>query len=435
MARGVISAVICLALLELGFAQFAKRPTKSKGPRALAVMELAANGKAHLIPVTIMIDGRFYDASAYKADPVPMALDGGTVYEALKTGVPQGLFIVGGAMSDDKKGWVADGKWRSTAQIEADKAKAKAEADKKAQKAPPPEQQIGAPPRLRRGPEPVPETAPEKSPKASSAPPAPAPAPGPASPSDAAEDPNRPVLRRVAPSETSQEQTKGGGGSAVITKRPTQAGIAVESLSGPIELIPAISDASGPEARPYSFEMKPDAERGFLKKMLAMAGEEVKARAAKRSAESGGSAAKEPDLKGQKPRGPKSRASYTTGRPTPAPQFQDVQMHVYDLSNSNEPVLVLTAKATWPSAPEVLYMIALVSREDIYGDLHKVFAQTTDNQHLDALAKYDLIDAVDADGDGGGELLFRMTSEAGSAFGIYRVIGDKLWPLFEGKPR
>jgi hypothetical protein len=50
------------------------------------------------------------------------------------------------------------------------------------------------------------------------------------------------------------------------------------------------------------------------------------------------------------------------------------------------------------------------------------------------LPKYEFIDAVDADGDARGELLFRLTSDAGTAYNIYAVIGDRLWPLFEGRP-
>jgi hypothetical protein len=46
----------------------------------------------------------------------------------------------------------------------------------------------------------------------------------------------------------------------------------------------------------------------------------------------------------------------------------------------------------------------------------------------------ELIDAVDADGDGRGELLFREVGDAGSAFVVYRVIGDRLYPLFQGNP-
>ena len=56
------------------------------------------NGKARLVPVTILFDGEYYDASAYKAAPVPMALESGTVYEGFRTGVSQGLFTVTGAL-------------------------------------------------------------------------------------------------------------------------------------------------------------------------------------------------------------------------------------------------------------------------------------------------------------------------------------------------
>ena len=103
--RKAVSAVICgltLAACVPVFAQYSKKRQISKGPRAVGVLQLAANGKAHLVPVTIMIDGKFYDAGAYKADPVPMALQPETVYEALKSGVSQGLFTVSGAMSAER---------------------------------------------------------------------------------------------------------------------------------------------------------------------------------------------------------------------------------------------------------------------------------------------------------------------------------------------
>ena len=77
-------------------------------------------------------------------------------------------------------------------------------------------------------------------------------------------------------------------------------------------------------------------------------------------------------------------------------------------------------------------MITLVVREDVNGNLHKALANVTDAQHLDVIPRLDLIDAVDVDGDGRAELLFREVSDTSSAFVIYRVIGDQLYPLFQG---
>ncbi len=76
-------------------------------------MQFSGSSKGTLIPVAILIDGKFYDASAYKADPVPMALESGTVYEAEQTGDPDGLFVVNGALHSQSAGsahpWVGTG--------------------------------------------------------------------------------------------------------------------------------------------------------------------------------------------------------------------------------------------------------------------------------------------------------------------------------------
>ena len=419
-ARFTVVAAL-LMMLGLGFGQLAKRRPADKGPRALGLLEVASNGKAHLLPVAIMIDGRFYDASAYKADPIPMAIQSDIVYEAVKTGVSQGIFTTAGAFHNSTQGWVADGKWRTQAQIEADKAKAKAEAEKRNQKAPV-DQDIGGPPKLKRAPEssppnskgPAPSSTPASSPPASSTsagttasssdsgPKLTKRAPDQQPAASSIDDANRPTLRRQAPGETAHEQTKAGGEA--------------EPLKGPLEFIPAISDPDGPDPRPYAYQMKPDEEQSLMKKMQVMAADEVRARAAHLTQE-----------------GVATKTAAKKSKAAPAPEFHDAQLRVFDLSNTNEPVLVLTAQAKLP-ATDLDFMIALVARQDIYGDLHKVFAQTTDDKHLDAVPRYDFIDAADANGDGVGELLFKESWDSGSAYAIYSVIGDQLWPLFEGKP-
>ena len=79
----------------------------------MGLLQLAPSGKAHLIPITILYDGEFYDASAYKAAPVPMALESGTVYEAVRAGVSQGLFTVSSALRGNNT-WTGEGTWKST---------------------------------------------------------------------------------------------------------------------------------------------------------------------------------------------------------------------------------------------------------------------------------------------------------------------------------
>ncbi len=208
-------------------------------------------------------------------------------------------------------------------------------------------------------------------------------------------------------------------GKDVAPKSSTPAVVA--SAPSAAQLIPAISDAAGPDPRPYAYSLKPEEELKLRKKILALAAEEVQAWAA------------QPESAGSKP-----AARTASKAKAPQPAFEDIQLHAFDLSNSNEPIVVMTATARMPVRPnttsDLQYVITLVARDDMYGELHKVFASVTDNHHFDVLSRLELIDAVDADGDGRGELLFRQVSDGGSAFVLYRVIGDRLWPLFQGTP-
>lgn len=421
--RAVIFAGLALVLAQIGAAQLARKPTASKGPRALALVELAPNGKARLIPITILYDGQFYDASAYKASPVPMALESGTVYEGERTGVSQGFFTVAGALQL-KKTWIGEGTWRAAGEAPAKKTIVSAKAV---------EDDIDAPPKLRRSPEkPAGPELPAPQPTVPEAPPAPSastataapPASAAAAPSPAPEeDRDRPVLRRGQQTHLPEPSTKASQsqakGAPQGLKQPAKA------TSSPSQVFPAISDAGGPDPMPFTYDLKPEEEQQFRAKMLALAAAEVLARVKQLASEA------------ISPVPPSPRGSKAT-KPV-QPSFDDVQFRIFDLASNNEPVLVLTAKARMPQRPnatgtELQYLVTLVARNDIYAELHKVLTNVTDTQHLDVIPRMELIDAVDADGDGRGDLLFRQTSDAGSAFVIDRVVGDRVYTLFEGTP-
>jgi hypothetical protein len=226
--------------------------------------------------------------------------------------------------------------------------------------------------------------------------------------------------------------------SAGTTGGAANAGQAGANTPSPdVQFIPAISDADGPEPHPYKYEMSPAEEEGFRAKMLAMASAEVRKQAK----------AFEPKPLSSptaSPRAGQHRLPAKKPVKPPQPTFDDVQLRVFDVSASNEPVIVLTATAHPPQSatdeakdePKIAdYYITLVTRSDIYGELRKLLSVVTDSEHLDVSPRMQLIDAVDADGDSRGELLFRQISDAGTAYAIYRVLPDRLWPLYEGTPQ
>ncbi|HXR15279.1 MAG TPA: hypothetical protein VN777_03620 [Terriglobales bacterium] len=472
MTRGrVIFSVLALGfLLQIAllptFGQVGGSAKKNKAPRALGLLELAPNGKARLIPITILIDGKYYDASAYKADPVPMALWSTTVYEAVHTGVSLGLFTVTGALQRKDEngpiGWVAEGTWQTADSIKAKAAKKKPtvtsvprgmnedegppvlrRAGSEKPKPPEPPPAPATPPQA----QPAPTASPSPSPAATSAAvPASAAATASANPSpqeqaqdQPPEDKDRPALKRgKAGAESAEEAQKKAAASAKAsahTAIPASGAMTPGTQSGTsaanqVQLIPAISDSNGPDPLPYTYNLKPEEEQQFRKKMLAMAADEIRTRASQQA--SAGAAAEQP-VHAPSPR------SKATAKPV-QPVFEDVQLQVFDLADINEPELILTAKARMPQSsrekasatPNPQYLITLVVREDVNGVLHKALANVTDAQHMDVIPRLDLIDAVDVDGDGRAELLFREVSDTGSAFVIYRVIGDRLYPLFQG---
>jgi hypothetical protein len=493
---------------------------KDEGPRALALLKLSADGKTSLVPIMILIDGKFWDAAAYKADPVPMALDSGTVYEAERTGESIGLFTVASALHSKSpnvlSSWIGTGDWRpagketSTGEhpaeavpvgIDTSDAPPRLTKDPSRLSLPkettpastgqaPPQSSGGSasgdePPRLKKpsapaspssdsgngstgsgsstsGTAPAGSSAPApgssptgsaSSPQAGSAPssapgtksseakPAdaksadlkPADTPKPPASDSGATDANRPRLRRGKPTQALPEEVPGyGKPGAEPTAAAAKAAQATAS-EGQFELIPAISDAGGPKVRPFAFQwLNKDEESDRRKQMEALARDQVRAyleAQAKGKIAAVSSPAQKPAQKNAR-RAPAAKS--------PAPVLENVKLNTYDLWGNNDPIMVMSAEAHLPPAAgqtstdaDMRYSITLVAYPDLYNNLHKIYSGVTDKYHLDLTPRLQLVDAVDADGDGFGELLFRETTDAGGGWLIYRVSADKLWKMFD----
>jgi hypothetical protein len=455
---------------------------KDAGPRAVAVLQMAPNGKTSLVPIAILINKKFWDATAYKADPVPMALDPGNVYEVEQTGSSLGLFTVNNALHSNAQNtaapWLGTGTWRPAGSeeeakpapatitpvgIDTEQGPPRLTHDVSKQNAPaasapssgtgpatssaPPSSDSKAhagsgsgdePPRLSKPAAPA-------SPPADSKPPASA-SPGAQTDSNAKDgntqkanipasdsgtmEANRPRLRRGKPEEPfGEDDVPGYSKPGTASSTNSDKGKIVETAAAKpdIKLIPAISDAAGPAPHSFKFEWVKGDEEDRRKQMVDLAKQELRAYLA---AHVKAEVAPKP-----------ARTKTARKAAVPEPILENVQMTAYDLWNSNQPVIVLTATAHMPPAPEgtahsevqsdLQYSICLVTYPDIYNNLHKLYSGITDRFHLDVTPRLDLIDAVDADGDGRGELLFRETSDVGPGWIIYRATADKLWKMFD----
>jgi len=106
--------------------------------------------------------------------------------------------------------------------------------------------------------------------------------------------------------------------------------------------------------------------------------------------------------------------------------FDDVHLRIFDLSNSNDPVLILSAKThrsplQVPHPPQKARR-SLSSPAPIWmATCVRLLFAHTDPRNLHISPHMSLIDAIDADGDGRGELLFRRISDAGTSYAIYRA--------------
>ncbi len=395
--RSIITASAALLLVtgSIFSVATAQQRRKAHKLRATALLELTTSQggtvAARLIPITILDQGKFEDASIYKAAPRPMAIENGVVYEAQKSGVPVGYVTINNASNVGM--WTALGKWQPVTTEEA----------RKSDQAPaPPAGTDEDRPRLHRG-----DTGTASATSAPTPPPAAQSTPEPA-PEPEPEDTDRPVLRRRTPAKSAPQPE---ATPAVATPpSPPQGAVPQPKIQtntpGTQEFV-AVSDAAPADTRSFEYIFKPGDREKMEDKMRKLALAQL----------------------------PRENAQLNEGSMT------NVVIRAFDVDMSNEAVIVLTAEIPGSyvargvkGAPGkfVSRFITLIARMDYEGVPQRLAVSITDSSRLDVAPRMELIDAVDVDGDGMAELLFREYSFDQKGFIVYGVGRGTVTKVFEG---
>jgi hypothetical protein len=164
--------------------------------------------------------------------------------------------------------------------------------------------------------------------------------------------------------------------------------------------IVAVSDADLTRIpRDYEFKTSLAEQQSDLRKMQALVDAEIAPKSA-----------------------PQSRVSLRKPKgPDPA-RFADTRFEMFDLNGNNAPYFVMTGTYVISATQRVPFM--MLAHADYDGNPHKMLFEKND--------RYELIDAVDLDGDGPGELLFRHVQSEGSTFVVYRASIDGFTEVFRG---
>ena len=392
--------VCCLALMVLCSGVSAKT---RKGPRAIAILEWEGDPKSPkphtsvLVPITILDEGKYYDASIYRASPVPMAIDSGVVYDILKSGELVGEFVTG-ASSQQNNRWYGLGSFKAHSESKEPQVAKASDIEVK-------EPEIGHPNIY------VPGKKKDKKDKDQTPPPPPPPDNKPPDTSTADADPDRPRLKKSGSptvfkeSNTEEVARVDNDPNRPKLRRPTQEEqkeatgkrdpLAIFK-SPELHSMVAVSDDYGAEPRSYAFKLKPDEEKSYRTALQKLASDDI--------------------------------AKYQK-TPSRAVVLNDVTFRWFDLNGNNAPILILSASSG--EGRRKTY-ITEVARAEIDNSVRKLFSSVTDTDHLDVYPRLELVDAVDADGDGRGDLLFRAYDDSGSRYVLYHAAPDSLNLLFDG---
>ena len=400
---------------------------------------------SRLVPICIFDGQDLQDASVYMARPAPLALETGVEYQLMQDGKPVGLFDISSALNQLGL-WAGLGAWKPLPKPKASVQIAKIDEDNDAQsdtpvlhrkqhangpgaQAPPPDPDR---PTLHKGSDSSNSSSGDSSGTDTNSPPPdpdrPVLKPAPDNPSAASSDSDHKKQKKNGDDDPSHVESvaqvsdpsrphlfrgKSSGFDAPVT--PTLVGLPPD-----MNQEVAISD---PANRPLHVWDYTWANPGDEAKMKAEM--EDLARAAL----------------GLKPPTPKAvpkrpAATHKIARPTPPPPpapLPDEQFRVFELAYGSGATMVLFAHTDGPDDQQKF--VTLVAQPDLYGNVAVLFKSVTDGAHLDDVPRMRLVDAVDANADNRGELLFELRGATERQFALYRVLRGNMTRIFLTSPQ
>jgi hypothetical protein len=134
-----------------------------------------------------------------------------------------------------------------------------------------------------------------------------------------------------------------------------------------------------------------------------------------------------------KPAAPRSRAKRSTAKKAPAlgpAVLEDEQFKVFSLSFGGGATMVFSAHA----ASDPGKYVTIIAQPDFYGNPQILLKQVATADNLDVTPRMRLIDAVDTQGNGRGDLVFELRGQTYRQFAIYRIGGDHATQVFLTQP-
>jgi hypothetical protein len=456
-----VIAALFVALSASAFAQYPGTVHKdaNAGPtlRATGIYEwtgdFAKPNASRLIPIAVWDGQQYQPGGLYMAQPAPLTVLTGTVYELEKDGVSRGLFNVKSAEN-------LNGSWIGIGSIQPHVAVVKIH-----------------PPMSKHPPQVVKDVDPDKptlhrkdssdttssSAGSTTSPPATA--------SGSTSDPDRPTLHRRDASDTNSGSTTGNSGDnsgsaqsepsidpdrptlhkrseassnpsgAPVTavtnidpdrptlrygKPETQEGIVepskLEGIPANLNQMVAISDARPSELHAYAYSWADPAD---AQKMKAAMEELAQKAIADTQPGAQASAAKTTAKASAKRRKIATKSA-------PLPMLDDEKFNAFELSYSGGATLVFTAKTA--GIGDAVKYVTLIAQPDFYGVPQVLFKQVTSGDRLDIIPRMRLVDVADTDGDRRAELIFELRGTTTRAFAIYSVVNREVDQAFNTGP-